>query len=199
MASQRLIWFTAPASRLPPSPAGTPCGFSLATPGPADANQRDHPLVRFSLLQGVALAPIALLLSERASCRFSAPLQRHETDRLHIQGHHPLVSLPSSAVSHRLRGHRLPVHPSRACFIPEALLRFSLQGVPFEQRPKHSSCPGSLLAVTTVATATPSHAPRTRERVWSGFKGLLSVRIRSQCGAPLEAPHGRSPPGFCPP
>jgi hypothetical protein len=70
MASQRFIWFTAPALRLPPSPAGTLCGFSLATPGPADANQRDHPLVRFTLLQGVALAPLALLLSERASCGF---------------------------------------------------------------------------------------------------------------------------------
>ena len=49
----------------------------------------------------------------------------------------------------------LPVHPFRACFIPEALLRFALQGVPFEQRPEHSSRPGSPLAVTTVATAIP--------------------------------------------
>ena len=36
--------------------------FFFAVPGPADANQRVLPLVRFILLQGIALASFAPLL-----------------------------------------------------------------------------------------------------------------------------------------
>jgi len=128
----------------------------------------------------------------------SGPLQHHQMHRLlprgSILGYHPRPRFLAVLAG------ILPVHPFRAYFIPEALLGFSLQGVPLERRPESSSLPGSPLVVPTVATASFRWVPRTpRQKAWVDFRGLLSVRVRSRYRGPLRLRHGRSPPGFLPP
>lgn len=153
--------------------------FSFAVPGPADANQRVLPLVRFILLQGIALASFALLLQRAPLLGFFFLFSAIRTDRLHIQSFHTLVSLPASTVSHRLRGH--PSGPS----VPGLFHPGSTPEV------HHTGGSPRTAAKALVAPWFPSCRYHAGQRdfpwaclghpreIWIGFRDLLSVRIRS--------------------
>lgn len=153
--------------------------FSSAALGPADANQRVLPLVRFILLQGIALASFAPLLQRAPLVGLRYLFSAIRTDRLHIQSFHTLVALPTSTVSHRLRGH--PSSPS----VPGLFHPGSTPEV------HHTGGSPRTAAETLVVPRFPSCRYHAGQRdfpwaclghpreIWIGFRGLLSVRIRS--------------------
>jgi hypothetical protein len=105
----------------------------------------------------------------------SAPLER--------TGYTPEVSTPRSH-SRRPRFRTafasiLPVHPSRACFIPEALLRFALQGVPLEQRLDGFRRRVPFLPLPRWPPRPPSCAPRTPGR------SLVRLQGFALCSSPF--------------
>jgi len=172
---------------------------SFCFPDPIDAIQSDHARLPFDPLQGVALAsPCPSSFERGASPGFSVPLQRHVTGRLHIPGFQPRVALPRPRF-HPAFAAILPACQFRACFIPEALLRFTLQGFPLARRLGCFRNRDTLLPLPRWPPRLPPALPERVEGVWSGFRVLLSVRVRSLSRSPLRARDGRSPPEFCPP
>jgi hypothetical protein len=172
---------------------------SFSFPGPIEAIQSDHARLPFDPLQGVALAtPCPSSFERGASPGFFVPLQRHLTGRLHIPGFHPRVALPRPRFLPAFAA-ILPACHFRACFIPEALLRFTLQGFPLERRLGCFRIRVALLPLPRWPPRSPLAYPERAEGIWFGFRALLSVRVRSLSRSPLRARDGRSPPEFVPP
>ena len=172
---------------------------SFRFPDPTDANQSDHARLPFDPLQGVALAPPCPSSFERgASPGVPGPLQRQLTGRLHLPGFQPRVTLPRPRFLPAFAA-ILPACQFRACFIPEALLRFTLQGFPLARRLGCFRIRDTLLPLPRWPPRLPLASPERAGGVWSGFRVLLSVRVRSLSRSPLRARDGRSPPEFLPP
>jgi len=172
---------------------------SFSFPDPTDAIRSDHPRLPFDPLQGLSLvSPCPSSFERGASPGFSGPLQRHVPGRLHLPGFQPRVTLPRPRF-HPAFAAILPACHFRACFIPEALLRFTLQGILLEQRLGCFRNRVTLLPLPRWPPRLPPTYPERREGIWPGFRVLLSVRVRSHSRSPLRARDGRSPPEFLPP
>jgi len=172
---------------------------SFSLPDLTDAIQSDHPRLPLDPLQGVSLAsPCPSSFKRGASPGFSIPLQRHLTGRLHLPAFHRRVPLPRPRFLPAFAA-ILPACQFRACFIPEALLRFTLQGFPLERRLCCFRNRVTLLPLPRWPPRLPLVSPEHQGGVWFGFRVLLSVRVRSLSRSPLRARDGRSPPEFCPP
>lgn len=192
------MWFAAPALRLTSVARDVRCAVFLLDPSPyrreSDKGILSCGSASFRVLP---VLPCPRPQAGAPLVRFS-PLQHRQMRQLLPRGS-TLEYRPRLRFLTVLAG-ILPAHPFQAYFIPEALLGFSLQGFPLEQRPESSSPPGSPLVVPTVATASLVGVPRNSvTKAWVDFRGLLSVRVRSRYRGPLRLRHGRSPPGFSPP
>ena len=168
-------WFPAPTLRLRPSPAVALCSLPSASPARSTRFARAILACRwtpFRVLLSSRLAP--LLQKGRLSWvpgSSSAPFDGPAT----CPGFHPRVSLPRPRFLPAFAA-ILPACQSRACFIPEALLRFTLQGFPLERRLGSFPRPSCPLAVTTVATAISWRVSGTTPR---GLDRLQGFALRS--------------------
>jgi len=146
--------------------------------------RKRHPLLRFSLLQGLASSRFARPPFRRASLSdLSCPTAPSDSPAT-TSRFQPRVST-TSTVSHRHRGH--PSGKSlQAYFIPQALL-----GLPFRGFPSNA---GS----ETYATDFPSCRSQwplafravlgIQREAWVDFRVLPNIRIRAHCRSALAQP-----------
>jgi len=136
-------------------PALRPFGSRSAVfprlPAPADANRTGDPLLRLGRLQGSFGPPCPPPFLGAPLLGFFVPLQHHRSGRLLPRGPN-LEYRPHPRFRTVLAG-ILPTSPLRACFIPEALLGFSLQGFPLVRRLRRFRAEDPLLPFPSVATA----------------------------------------------